>query len=187
MRTVQRLVHHEADREAPDALILRLREIDPSFEVVYFGEGWWWVGAVRPNAARRRIGDTILAEEAKRDVPNPHNVLLGRLAQQGFAFICRYRSPDGLASAVSEDGERVSIVEDIRARHHAFHVDREQGERVFRSRLDHHQKVVEESRGRQQDRLLEGRDVFRSTLRRKLISIPTPDEVGHFSTSHGER
>jgi len=186
MRTVRRLVHHEAEKEAPDGLLLRLREIDPTLEVVYFGDGWWWVGSVRPNAHRRRIGEIILAAEERRSPANQHNVLLGRLALQGFAFICRYRAEGGLETdtVVSEDGAHVSLVQDIRDRHNAAIEDAERGEEVFRLRLNHHQRQVEANRARHQDLLVEGVDAFRSTLRPKLISIPTKEEVGHFSAYH---
>src|SRR3972149_415969 len=59
-------------------------------------------------------------------------------AEEGVVLV----TIEGRAPRGGKVGGGVSIVEAIRARHPASQVDREQVERVFRSRLDHHQKVV---------------------------------------------
>lgn len=37
-------------------LLRRLREVDPQAEVLYLGEGRWWLGRVRADSARRPVG-----------------------------------------------------------------------------------------------------------------------------------
>jgi len=71
-----------------------LRRIDPTAELVYFGEGKWLLGRVRPNALRYkaavRIIDRALHRLAVGDQLTPEGrgrIQLAYLALQGFAPI----------------------------------------------------------------------------------------------------
>lgn len=123
-------------RTTPPALLLQLREIDPTAELVYVGEKQWWLGAVRSNDERRKAGEHVLAFESRRTNPNPRNVMLGKLLLQGFARIQAYHCAGDPALTVTDaDGDICSIVEDFRARDKAWRVD--QGKASFKERMAH--------------------------------------------------
>jgi len=52
----ERLIDVPALRDPSPDLLRRLREIDPRAEVIYVGNGRWWVGRVKANSPRRAIG-----------------------------------------------------------------------------------------------------------------------------------
>lgn len=117
---VPRLVVHEnpEGRSTPNDLLERLRQIDSTVELVYFGARDWRLGAVRPNDHRFEAGCRILAFEARRPVAerNPKNVYLALLLRQGFAQIRQYfdfGDPSGVV--VDADGETTTIVRQFQA------------------------------------------------------------------------
>ncbi len=138
MGMVRRLVRTGGDREPPDSLIRQLREIDPSLELVYAGDGWWWLGSVRePTQFQIRGANLLLEQEANRATANPRNLLRATLALQGFRYIAEYRSEGdpGVEATFDRAGRRVAILEDVQERHHNWAEDPEQGEAVFQDRL----------------------------------------------------
>lgn len=132
-----RLVHHDnpESRATPLLLLAALRDIDATTELVYVGDGTWWLGTVRPNAERRRSGELILQQEAQRALPNPRNVMLGHLALQGFARVQAYTcAGDPSCDHVTDaEGYMCTIVEDFRERD--AHWRQDQGRSVFQHRL----------------------------------------------------
>jgi hypothetical protein len=52
----ERLIDVPATRDPSPELLRRLRAIDPQAEVIYIGNGRWWLGRVKPNSPRRAIG-----------------------------------------------------------------------------------------------------------------------------------
>lgn len=53
---------HPFSREAPADVVRRLRAIDPTLRVIYWGEGRWRVGRMRPTPERRQAGADMLAD-----------------------------------------------------------------------------------------------------------------------------
>lgn len=138
--TVKLVTRPAEGRQPPAALVAALQAIDPSVTLFYVGEGTWWLGSVQPNEYRLRDGEFILALEAQRSNPNPRNVFLGLVAQEGFARIEAYVGPqaDGLMTVnPGADNEYVcTILEDFRIRDHNWRIDRKAGEQVVKDRLD---------------------------------------------------
>lgn len=56
-----RLIDLPAFRDPSPELLRRLRALDARAEVVYVGEGRWWVGRVKTNSARRATGRRMAA------------------------------------------------------------------------------------------------------------------------------
>lgn len=93
------LVEFPASRTAPDDFRRRLRDLSPDAEIVYAGNGEWWVGNVRPNAIRRKhavaLIDTALrmlaARRSKQDVEGAIGRLeLALLGLQGWGQVAEY-------------------------------------------------------------------------------------------------
>jgi hypothetical protein len=133
--------------ETPLVLLAMLREIDSTVELVHFGESqpiWapgrtlqdWRLGSVRMSDERQKTGRVILEAESRRMVKNMRNVLLGRLALQGFAQIAQYycTGTPGQAPCYDEEGQPISsILEDFQARDDAWR--RDQGASEFARKL----------------------------------------------------
>ena len=86
-----------AARTAPEWVVKELREIDPTLEIVYFGEGRWVVGSVSPNSYRQNIGHRML--QATRMVSvgvdsdrKQDRLKVAYLAREGMRFIKMYRA-----------------------------------------------------------------------------------------------
>lgn len=86
-------------REAPVALVQRLREIEPLAELAYVGNGKWWLGRRDPNralakAGREKVRAAMAVERLTPEAVLTHTV--GRLQQEGLVFIAEYEGePDG--------------------------------------------------------------------------------------------
>lgn len=89
-------------RTAPTALLNQLREIEPTAELVYVGEGKWWLGKVQQSPEIRKVGWNIVravnqqtaGQQATPEACQAH--LVGRLRQAGFQFTGEYEGePDG--------------------------------------------------------------------------------------------
>lgn len=122
----------------PAALIEALRRIDPNVELFYVGEDMWWLGAVSRNSVRAERGQRILEFESQRAVPNPRNVFLGLLAQEGFARIEAYHGTDPSGTVVVNPGAdneyRTTILEDFRERD--FNWRKDQGKAKVQERME---------------------------------------------------
>lgn len=86
-------------REAPVALVQRLREIEPLAELAYVGGGKWWLGRRDPNSALAKAGQQKVRAAQAAERLTPEAVLtyhVGRLQQAGLVFIAEYDGePDG--------------------------------------------------------------------------------------------
>jgi len=88
----------EEQRVAPEWVFERLREIDPGSEVLYMGDGVWWLGVVKPLAPRVEAGHQALKtyeklkfEKGKETQwPIIRNAIL---KSQGFGLVGKYRWP----------------------------------------------------------------------------------------------
>lgn len=108
---VRRLVDVPEERTAPTALLRALREIDPSAEIVYAGDGDWMVGRVQPNAERYRMGAYAAGLELDNPRPNPAALRDAHLQMQGFAVVETFHF----------QGEPTSeVVHDFRFRSHVY-------------------------------------------------------------------
>jgi len=80
-------------REPSADLLRRLRDIDPRAEVLYVGEGRWWVGRVKPAPERRARGRRMILRARDEDwfgvEPHEYWVTLrqGLLMAQGFGLV----------------------------------------------------------------------------------------------------
>ncbi len=83
---MERLIDLPEPRVCPEALLVQLRQVDPAAELIYVGEGEWWLGVVKPNTFRRAQGDHLLAREWRKDQPSWEQIRYGQLMRQGFAF-----------------------------------------------------------------------------------------------------
>lgn len=77
-------------REPPEDVLRRLREVNPRAELVYVGEGEWWLGEVKKNSPRRLGGLRTLERLYKQGPYNPKAALQARLKMQGFGFVGSY-------------------------------------------------------------------------------------------------
>ena len=96
---MERLVDCQTERETPEDLLAQLAEDDPVAELVYVGDGLWFLGAVRPTPFRREAGAAMLYRaRAKMD---RLAIRHATLVMQGFALITAV--PDaGLADLVAD-------------------------------------------------------------------------------------
>ncbi len=100
-------------REARWELLADLREIDPTVDLHYVGEGYWVLGSVRPNRLRYEQAGALLKEGHDRSTWMRR---LWELALHGFSHIGTYRiygDPDS------------RIVHDLRERDWLYRNDRE--------------------------------------------------------------
>ena len=118
-------------RPTPLLLLADLRMIDPEVELVYVGEGRWWVLSYRPNDERTRKGKLILQQmEALQVMDQQHPTIqrhtaLAKLLIQGFARVVEYWAagdPSGVCTILRGDADEYQqlMVEDFRERDFVF-------------------------------------------------------------------
>lgn len=80
--------------EAPSDLLGRLRDIDPTVDLIYLGLGKWALGSVQPNVHRTRMARKLLANFSDLPVAarRPGRYLFARMIESGFRpiLICDY-------------------------------------------------------------------------------------------------
>lgn len=81
---VRPLVFHPSERTAPKEVILHLREIDPTFELVWVPNAWL-LGRVRWTPLRYLQAGRLLQGELLTPEPDAGTIAYARLAMQGFA------------------------------------------------------------------------------------------------------
>ena len=85
-----------SERDTPLDVLALLRQIDPTLELIYIGNGQWWVGAVTaPNKHRYRSGFRIMQRVLKALDPDPCLAMHAELECQGFALIAAWRGEPG--------------------------------------------------------------------------------------------
>lgn len=162
---MERLLDLPEPRTCPPALLAQLRAIDPAAELVYVGEGEWWLGVVKPNTFRRAQGDHLLAREWKKDHPTWEQIRYGQLMRQGFAYC---------GSWVIEGEPDGRIVNDFREStwlwaHNRPYVE----DQLFEAPERRQQQSF---RGMMKDRLhADGRAIYRHAIagRRTVYSLPS--------------
>jgi hypothetical protein len=176
---MQRLVTFENAEARPTPLVLlgELRRIDETVELVYPGDGRWWLGAVRLTDSRVKRGENILAFEATRDHPNRRNIFLGKLAIQGFALIATYHGADPAGVVTVDPGDKyeyqTTILEDFRERDAAWR--RDGGERAFDAKLQRTlgtARTAEREAEMQAYTASDGRDHYRREVRNRVTFGP---------------
>lgn len=132
---MERLVRYDSieGKETPALLLAALRQIDPSIELVYTGSSRWLLGSVQKTDERKRMGEHILATESRRSPANMRNVLLGKLAVQGFSPIAEYFGGDPSGTVHDTTGRPCSILDDFRERDYWWRTEKD---RIFKQRLD---------------------------------------------------
>lgn len=165
----------------PPQLLADLRAIDETVELIHFGGGDWRLGSVQPSPERCAQGQKMLDQQSRLDHPNPKNVLLSMLAVQGFAQIEQYTATMGIDGTVTDsEGNPCTVLEDFRARD--FEWRRDQGEAVFKERLDVTNGVGKKAAS--DAKLIDyvhndGRDHYRREMRgRKVFSTPDTGAAG---------
>lgn len=85
------------ERTAPAWLLAQLRRVDPTVDLVYVGEGKWWLGAVTtPTRFRYRTGMRLLRRALRSARPLAAIARQGLLVCQGFTLITEYQGdPSG--------------------------------------------------------------------------------------------
>lgn len=92
--TPVRLIQMPSERETPPTVLAELRTIHPRAELLYAGNGEWWVGIVTPNRFRYRTGARLLDRAKGQTDPDPNTVRVGQLMVQGFGLVARYTVGD---------------------------------------------------------------------------------------------
>jgi hypothetical protein len=174
--TVERLVRFEAPeaRETPVLLLAQLREIDATAELVYAGEGRWWLGAVSANEERRKRAEMMMAQIERLEVAQraARTLMLCHLNLQGFALIEAYHGRDPMGTVLVNPGPdeyHCTIVEDFRERDANFR--RDQGRGVFTTRLEASMKEPErrEAEARMKEYLAtDGREHYARHMRNRV-------------------
>lgn len=196
---MQRLVHHLAPeaKETPLLLLGLLREIDPRAELVYAGEGRWWLGSVTDDAdardERRKRAEEMLGrldyvertELASEGVKlSPRTVMLAKLNLQGFALIETYHGNDPSGDVIVNPGPdeyHTSMVEDFRWRDAEWRKD--QGRAHVAERLTITSGEVDRLEREAQRRewlANDGRDQYRRFVKGRF-------QFGHGGMSGGSR
>lgn len=116
----------QSEREPPEGVLRQLRDIDPTLDLHYLGEGRWAVGAVKPTKARSRLARKTLQNllREKEDPRFKQRYRLAQLASEGFGVIAAYKF---LGEPTSQ------IVEDVRKRNYAYE---SQAEMEFNRRME---------------------------------------------------
>lgn len=88
------------ERFAPRHLLQQLKQVDRDAELVYIGDGAWWVGTFRPNLKNRATGShKVKVAQDMADVAEARRMeRVGRLQQAGFVYLKEYvvqGVPDG--------------------------------------------------------------------------------------------
>ncbi len=97
---VERFIDIQVEKETPDRVLLLLREVHPMAELLEVGQGWWWVGIVKPDAPAREIARATLERmRGKAGIIDfrkypPKVVRRWLLQEQGFALCGKYRFGD---------------------------------------------------------------------------------------------
>ena len=105
---IERFIDIWVERDTPEDVILRLREIDPMAELFYAGNGWWWMGVVMPDAPRIEDGKKWLNHWADKGLEQSWPVMrLELLKSQGFVLCGKYRFGE-------EGADFGAIIEDFR-------------------------------------------------------------------------
>lgn len=185
--TIERLVRYEHPDalDTPTLLLAELRTIDPTVELVYAGEGRWWLGAVSDNHERRRRAEIMMAqlEHAERHILSgeeraadrklsPRTVMLCKLNLQGFALIETYHGRDPHGTMLVNPGPDqyyCSMVEDFRERDACWR--RDQGKAKFTERLLASMEEPErlEAEAQMKEYLAtDGRDQYRREFRNRI-------------------
>lgn len=146
----------------------------------------WRLGTIRRTDERQRKGEAMLAAEERRAIPNPRNVLLGRLALQGFAQVEEYLGNDPFGPMLVNPGPdeyRTTIVEDFRARDNAWRSER--GEQVFEGRLaaaSDEVQQIEKAALMREYLATDARDHYRREMRGRVMAGPAGVTGGRGST-----
>lgn len=105
----ERLIDIPVLREPSADLLRRLRLLDDRAEVVYIGNGRWWVGRVKPNSPRRKHGRRQAFRARQSDGFRDDNrwpvLRQGLLMAQGFGLVVNefvQGEPDGFLVAEFE-------------------------------------------------------------------------------------
>lgn len=92
------MIDHPFSREAPPELVRRLRDVDPTLRILYWGQGRWRVGRVRPTIERTVAGTRMLRDlfsyALQGRVDEEHwyrNLRWSHLIREGFAPLAEYR------------------------------------------------------------------------------------------------
>lgn len=94
---IKRLIDYpEEYAVAPEDVFERIREIDPNAEIIGMSDGVWWLGVVKPLAARVEAGRRALKTYEKlgfeKSDPVRWPVIRNALLMvQGFGLIGKYR------------------------------------------------------------------------------------------------
>lgn len=98
---MERFIDITVEKETPNFVLERLREIHPMAECLYIGNGKWWVGIVKPHAEARVIARKTLEKmrDSKTGAIDHHEnpwpiVRRWLLQEQGFALCGKYRFGD---------------------------------------------------------------------------------------------
>jgi hypothetical protein len=91
--------------DAPSQVVERLREVDPSAELIYLGLGCWVLGSVQPHDYRARKARELRRSENALPAlsKRPGLYLLTLLYEQGFRVINIYDTADVQHQAVVRD------------------------------------------------------------------------------------
>lgn len=108
-----RFIDIPVERETPEWVLSRLREVDPMAELFYAGDGWWWLGVVKPDAPRCWMGRKMLEFWADQGIEQEWPLVrMEILKSQGFGLIGKTNNggndPDW--SALIEDFRRVDWI-----------------------------------------------------------------------------
>jgi len=95
MADLPRYIEIPVERPTPMDVLGRLREIDPMAELFYAGDGWWWLGVVKPDAPRVEIARKTLEFWADKGIENAWPIQRTEiLKSQGFGLISKTRNGD---------------------------------------------------------------------------------------------
>ena len=173
---MKRLVTYQnpESRETPFLLLGELRDIDPTIELVYAGDGRWWLGSVSDNAERRERAERMMAqiERLQKHQQAKRTVLLCKLNMQGFALIETYHGSDPTGTVLVNPGKDqyyTTILEDFRWRDAEWR--RDQGSAHVKQRL---LDTLGEAERREADAKIkeylanDGRDHYRRIMRGRV-------------------
>jgi hypothetical protein len=103
-----RYIDIPVERETPEWVLSRLREVDPMAELFYAGDGWWWLGVVKPGAPRCMVGRKTLDFWADKGIEQPWPVMRTEILKaQGFGLVAKTKNGD-------QDPDWGAVVEDFR-------------------------------------------------------------------------
>lgn len=97
---MERFIDIHVEKETPDEVLGRLRDVHPMAELLYVDHGWWWVGIVKPHAPAREVARQTLermrGESGVIDFSKYAWPIIRRwkLQEQGFALCGKYRFGD---------------------------------------------------------------------------------------------